>query len=97
MKTVVADSDNVIVVSLKMVRHELNRKELAIVPLAIPWLKTHFAVMHLANRTLSPDAEAVLQLIITEDAKVLEMEHALAARWFKKPGGRRGGGVCRMT
>jgi len=97
MKTIVADSDHVMALSLKMVRHELDRKELAIVPLFIPWLKTHFAVMHLANRTLSPDAEAVMQAIITEDAKVLELEHALATRWIKAPARRRGGGVRRMT
>ena len=88
MKTVVADSDHVMALSLKMIRHELERKELAVVPLFIPWLKTFFAVMHLANRVLSPDAEAVMQSIITEDAKVLELEHALAARWFKPPKGR---------
>jgi DNA-binding transcriptional LysR family regulator len=85
MKTIVAHSDTVMIVSLKMVRHELDRKELAVVPLFLPWLKTHFAVLHLAHRTLSPDAEAVMQAIITEDANVLEMEHALAARYFKQP------------
>jgi DNA-binding transcriptional LysR family regulator len=90
MKVIVAHSDNVMIVSLKMVRHELDRKELAVVPLFVPWLKTHFAVLHLAHRTLSPDAEAIMQAIITEDANVLEMEHALAARYFKQPARRRG-------
>lgn len=91
MKTIVANSDHVMVVSLKMVRHELERKELAIVPLFVPWLKTHFAVLHLTHRTLSPNAEAVIQAIVTEDAHVLEMEKSLASRWFKKPARRRGG------
>jgi DNA-binding transcriptional LysR family regulator len=90
MKTIVADSDNVMIVSLKMVRHELDRKALAVVPLFIPWLKTHFSVLHLAQRTLSPDAEAVMQAIVTEDANVLKLEHALAARYFKKPARRCG-------
>jgi DNA-binding transcriptional LysR family regulator len=90
MKTIVADSDNVMIVSLKMVRHELDRKELAVVPLFVPWLKTHFAVLHLAQRTLSPGAEAVMQAIITEDANVLKIEHALEARYFKKPAPGRG-------
>lgn len=90
IRTVVADSDHVMVVSLKMVRHELERKDLAIVPLFIPWLKTHFAVVHLSHRPLSSDAEAVKQAIITEDANVLALENALAARWFKPRKGRRG-------
>jgi DNA-binding transcriptional LysR family regulator len=90
MKTIVADSDHVMIVSLKMVRHELDRKELAVVPLFVSWLKTHFAVLHLTHRALSPDAEAVIQAIIAEDAKALEIEHALAARYFKKPARRRG-------
>ena len=89
MKTIVAYSDHVMVVSLMMVRHELARKELAVVPLFVPWLKTHFAVLHLAHRILSPDAEALIQSIITEDAKVSEIECTLAARWAKVPKARR--------
>ena len=87
LKTIVADSDHVMVVSLKMVHHELERKELALVPLFIPWLKTHFAVLHLARRTLSPSAQAVVQAIIAEDGKALDVERGLAARWFKAPAG----------
>jgi DNA-binding transcriptional LysR family regulator len=52
MKTIVADSNHVMALSLTMVRHELEGRELAVVPLAIPWLKTHFSVMHLVDRTL---------------------------------------------
>jgi DNA-binding transcriptional LysR family regulator len=95
MKTTVANSDAVTMVSLKMVRHELDRKELAVLPLSLPWLKTHFAVMHLTHRTLSPLAEAVTKSIIAEDKNALKMERALAARWFKAPKGRRGAGPGR--
>jgi len=90
MKTIVAHSDAVTMVSLKMVFHELDRQELAVLPLSLPWLKPHFAIMHLTHRTLSPLAEAVTKSIIAEDAKVLKMERALAARWCKTPKARRG-------
>ena len=90
MKTMVAHSDAVTMVSLKMVRHELDRGELAVLPLSLPWLKTHFAVMHLAHRTLTPLAEAVKKSILAEDQKVLKMERALAAQWFKAPKAKRG-------
>ena len=83
------------IVSLKMVRHELARKELAVLPLFLSWLKTHFAVLHLAHRTLSPSAEAVVQSIVAGDANALEAERALAARWFKAPAARRGAGSTR--
>ncbi|HMP73534.1 MAG TPA: substrate-binding domain-containing protein, partial [Kiritimatiellia bacterium] len=89
MKTIVANSDAVTIVSLKMVHHELDRKELAVLPLPLPWLKTHFAVMHLTHRALSPLAEAVTKSIIAADKNALEMERALAARWCKSPKGRR--------
>ena len=93
MKTMVANSDAVTMVSLKMVRHELDRKELAVLPLSLPWLKTHFAVMHLTHRTLSPLTEAVAKSIIAEDKNVLKMERALAAQWVKPRKARRGKAV----
>ncbi len=95
MKTIVANSDAVTIASLKMVRHELARKELAVLPLSLPWLKTNFAVMHLTHRTLSPLAEAVTKSIMAEDKNVLKMERALAARWFKTLTARRGAGSTR--
>ncbi|HMO49521.1 MAG TPA: LysR family transcriptional regulator [Kiritimatiellia bacterium] len=91
MKTIVADSDAITIVSLKMVRHELARRELVVLPLQFPWLGTNFAIMHLAHRTLSPLAEAVMTSIVTEDGNLLELERKLATRWLKKPAGRRGG------
>jgi DNA-binding transcriptional LysR family regulator len=89
MKTIAAHSDAITISSLKMVRHELDRGELAVLPLALSWLKTHFAIMHLTHRTLSPLAEAVIKTIIAEDAKALEVEQALAARWLTKAMRRR--------
>lgn len=83
MKTIVAHSDAVTMVSLKMVRHELDHKELAVLPVRFPWLKTHFAVMHLTHRTLSPLAEAVTKSILAEDENALKMERELAAKWVK--------------
>lgn len=81
MKTIVAHSDAITIVTLKMVRHELARRELAVLPLQFPWLGTSFAVMHLAHRTLSPLAAAVMASIMAEDAKLLEQERKLAIRW----------------
>lgn len=89
MKAIVAHSDAVTMVSLKMVRHELDRKELAVLPVRFPWMKTHFAIMHLPHRTLSPLAEAVTKSILAEDEKVLKLERELAAKWVKPQKGRR--------
>ncbi|HMP97992.1 MAG TPA: LysR substrate-binding domain-containing protein, partial [Kiritimatiellia bacterium] len=89
MKTVVAHSDAVTMISLKMIRHELDRNELAVLPVFLPWLRTHFAVMRLTHRTLSPLAEAVINSIIAEDEQALKLERALAARWFKPSKGRK--------
>jgi len=91
MKTIVAHSDAITIVTLKMVRHELARRELAVLPLHFSWLGTSFAVMHLAHRTLSPLAAAVMASIVAEDGKLLELERELAARWLKVPTNRRGG------
>lgn len=73
-----------------MVHHELERQELAVLPLSLPWLKTHFAVMHLTHRTLSPLAEAVTKTVLAEDEKALKLERELAAKWVKGRKGRRG-------
>jgi hypothetical protein len=62
-------------------------------PIWLPWLKTHFAVMHLTHRTLSPLTEAVAKSIIAEDKNVLKMERALAAQWVKPRKARRGKAV----
>ncbi len=85
MKAIVAHSEAVTMISLKMVRHELALKELAVLPLSLPWLKVDFAIMHLTHRTLSPLAEAVTKSIIAEDEAAVGVERALAARWCNVP------------
>lgn len=89
LKTIVAHSDGVMIVSLKMVRRELVCGDLAVLPLLLPWLQARFAVLHLSHRDLTPAAQAVVQSVIIEDRKSLEEEVALAAEFCKAPTARR--------
>jgi DNA-binding transcriptional LysR family regulator len=83
MKSIAAASDAIVLVSLKMVRHELERGELAVLPINLSWIRPPFAIMHLAHRTLSPLAQAVTQAIVDEDRKLLALEKKLVRQWFK--------------
>jgi DNA-binding transcriptional LysR family regulator len=84
MKTIAAASDAIILVSLKMIQHELERKELGVLPFDLPWLGTRFAVMQLAHRTLSPLARAITESLVAEDKKLLIREQQLTGRWFRR-------------
>jgi DNA-binding transcriptional LysR family regulator len=89
MKTIAANSDGVTMLSLKMIRHELERGELAVLPLFLPWLKPRLAIMRLNHRTLSPLADAAVKAIIAEDKKTLRIEQSLEAKWLKPRKARR--------
>jgi len=82
MKTIAAASDGIALVSLKMVEHELARGDLAVLPFELPWLRTSFAILHLAHRTLSPLATAVIEAMMTADKALLAKENLLAETWL---------------
>jgi DNA-binding transcriptional LysR family regulator len=81
MKDTVRTSDAVTMLSLYLVRHELDRGELKVLPVALPWVKARFAFMYLSHRTLSPLAEALIQATTVEAIAVQEEEQRLHQRW----------------
>lgn len=68
---------------LFLVRHELNRRDLAVLPIPLPWVKATFAVMRLAHRSPSPLAEAFIRSAVAADASVQHQENRLTKRWIK--------------
>lgn len=92
MKRIVAESDGVTLLSLHLVRHELARGELAVLPLPLPWLKVNFSVMHLVHRTLSPLGEAFVRALVEADRALWEREDALTRQAY---GGAEGRGPAR--
>ena len=82
MKDTVRRSDAVTILSLYMVRHELDRGELKVLPIALPWITTRFAFMYLSHRTLSPLAEALIQAATAAASAVQEEEQRLRQRWI---------------
>jgi DNA-binding transcriptional LysR family regulator len=81
MKDTVRMSDAVTMLSLYLVRHELDRGELKVLPVSLPWIKARFAFMHLSHRTLSPLAEALIQAATAAASAVQEEEKLLSERW----------------
>jgi DNA-binding transcriptional LysR family regulator len=82
MKDVVRMSDAVTILSLYIVRHELARGELKVLPISIPSITARFAFMYLSHRTLSPLAEALVQAAKAAASAVQEEEQRLRRRWI---------------
>ena len=82
MKDVVRMSDAVTILSLYIVRHELARGELKVLPISIPRITARFAFMYLSHRTLSPLAEALVQAATAAASAVQEEERLLRQRWI---------------
>jgi DNA-binding transcriptional LysR family regulator len=74
MKETVAASDAITILPRSLVHHELERRELAVLPISLPWLRASFAVMHLSHRTLSPLAEAFIRAVVDADAEAQTRE-----------------------
>ena len=82
MKDTVRSSDAVTILSLYMIRHELDRGELKVLSISLPWVTTGFAFMYLSHRTLSPLAEALIQTATAAASVVQEEERRLHQRWI---------------
>jgi DNA-binding transcriptional LysR family regulator len=88
MKDTARTSDAVTIPSLYLVRHELDRGELKVLPVALPWIKVRFAFMYLSPRTLSPLAEALIQAASAAAGALQEEEKPLRQRWIGARGRR---------
>jgi DNA-binding transcriptional LysR family regulator len=87
-KDAVAVSDAVSFILLPMIERELKSGEFVLLPVDFPELKTHYGVVQLRGRTLSPPAEAFITLIQELDAVLAKKEEELQASMFPNIGRR---------
>jgi DNA-binding transcriptional LysR family regulator len=78
IKDTVTASDAITLLPLILVRYELDRGELDVLPIHLPWIRASFAVMHLSHRTLSPLAELFIRATVDADATAQAQEAGLA-------------------
>ena len=78
-KEAVAASNAVAFTLLPMVAKELERGEFVILPVDFPELKTHYGIVRLKNRTLSPAAEVFMTILQDVDQAVAATDRELQA------------------
>jgi DNA-binding transcriptional LysR family regulator len=67
---VVLHSDAIGGAAPRQIRDEIARGEVVVLPLELPWLKTNYGIIRLANRTPSPAAEAFMQCLREVEAGI---------------------------
>jgi len=67
---VVLQSDAIGGAAPSQIRGELERGEVVMLPLELPWLKLNYGIIRLANRTPSPAAEAFMHLLREVEAEI---------------------------
>lgn len=81
-KAIVASSNTVAFVLLPMIEQELKSGEFVLLPVDFPELKTHYGVVQLRDRTLSPPAEVLIALIQEVDAELAKRDQDLREIMF---------------
>jgi len=89
MKRVAALSDAVAILPLKMAAGELEAGQLVALPLAEVWLTASFAVIRLARRSLSPEGDAFVKILLADHAHFERDERLRARRLVARSGRRR--------
>lgn len=67
---VVLQSDAIGGAAPSQVRDEIASGEVVVLPLELPWLKTNYGIIRLANRTPSPAAESFMQILRDVEAGI---------------------------
>jgi len=67
---VVLQSDAIGGAAPSQIRSELDRGEVLMLPLDLPWLRTRYGIIRLANRTPSPAAESFMQILREVEAGI---------------------------
>lgn len=67
---VVLQSDAIGGAAPSQIRSELDRGEVRMLPLELPWLRTRYGIIRLANRTPSPAARSFLQILREVEAGI---------------------------
>ncbi len=76
-KDTVARSNAVAFILLPMIERELRSGEFVLLPVDFPELKTHWGIVQMRNRTLSPAAEVFITLLQEVDAEICRTEQEL--------------------
>lgn len=80
--TIVMGSDVLLVAPFSLVADRLDRGELKALPLSAPWFKLSYGLIRVHHRTLSPGAQAFVDIVAKVESETREREAALAARWL---------------
>jgi DNA-binding transcriptional LysR family regulator len=83
LKEVVKRSNHVLMTTLTLVGDDLVRGELARVSTVDAPIKSSFAVMQLASRTLAPVAARLVEAIVAADDADFAREQKLQAKWLQ--------------
>ena len=70
VRPVVLESDAIGGAAPSQIRGELERGEVVMLPLELPWLKSSYGIIRLANRTPSPAADAFMDLLREVEAEI---------------------------
>jgi DNA-binding transcriptional LysR family regulator len=87
-KAAVASSNAVAFILLPMIERELKSGEFVLLPVDFPELKTHYGVVQLRGRTLSPPAEVFIALLQELDGELARKDQELCETMFLKIGRR---------
>lgn len=88
VKALVASSNAIAIALLPMIEREIKSGEFALLPLDFPELKTHYGVVQLRGRTLSPPAEVFIGLLQEFDAELARKDQELHQALFPEIGHR---------
>jgi DNA-binding transcriptional LysR family regulator len=84
VKDTVASSNAVSFILLPMIERELKAGEFVLLPVDFPELSTHYGVVQLRDRTLSPPAKVFISLIKELDAELAMKDQELRETTFPK-------------
>jgi DNA-binding transcriptional LysR family regulator len=84
IKDTVASSNAVALILLPMIERELKSGEFILLPVDFPELKTHYGVVRLRGRTLSPPAEVFIAILEELDTKLAKKDQEIREIMFPK-------------
>ena len=84
IKDTVASSNAVAFILLPMIERELKAGEFILLPVDFPELKTHYGVVRLRGRTLSPPAEVFIAILEELDTKLAKKDQEIHETMFPK-------------
>jgi len=81
MKQSICCSDAVTIMPYLLIEKELEQKKMVVLPFALDWLQATFSVMHLAHRSMTPLASALIEATHEAARDALAREEMLKQKW----------------